>query len=186
MVIFETHATSLDNEAGLASGWYDVDLSPTGEQQARELGERRRLTGIDAVFCSDLTRARRTAEIAFGTRGIPLHAEPRLRECHYGDLTRAPAADVEVRRLDCIDNPFPGGESYTQAVARVQQWLSEKVTSSPSRTVVVIGHRATFYAFEHLLRRIPLRDVIAAPWHWQPGWTYAVTAGGPVGRVGGV
>ncbi len=32
---YETHATSLDSEAGLASGHYDVELSPTGEQQVR-------------------------------------------------------------------------------------------------------------------------------------------------------
>ncbi len=34
-LIFETHATSLDNEAGLASGWFDTDLSAAGESQAR-------------------------------------------------------------------------------------------------------------------------------------------------------
>src|SRR5690242_20877990 len=35
-LIFEAHATSLDNEAGLASGWFDVDLSSTGEEQRSE------------------------------------------------------------------------------------------------------------------------------------------------------
>lgn len=37
-LIFETHATSLDNEAGLASGWFDAGLSTTGEHQAQMLG----------------------------------------------------------------------------------------------------------------------------------------------------
>ena len=54
VVVFERHATSLDNEAGLASGWFDVGLSPRGEQQARELGERRRRGAFAAVYCSDL------------------------------------------------------------------------------------------------------------------------------------
>jgi broad specificity phosphatase PhoE len=72
VVVFETHATSLDNEAGLASGWFDVTLSATGEEQARQLGTRRRDDEFAAVFCSDLVRASRTAEIAFGNRALPI------------------------------------------------------------------------------------------------------------------
>jgi len=40
VVVFESHATSRDNEDGLASGWFDVALSATGEEQARLLGAR--------------------------------------------------------------------------------------------------------------------------------------------------
>jgi broad specificity phosphatase PhoE len=36
-VYFATHATTFDNEAGIASGRKDVALSPTGEAQARAL-----------------------------------------------------------------------------------------------------------------------------------------------------
>ena len=183
MLIFETHATSVDNEARLASGWYDADLSPAGERQAVELGDRHRGRQIDAVYCSDLIRARRTADIAFGTRGLPIHVDARLRECDYGTLTRAPAADVEARRLDCIDVPFPDGESYTQSVARVREWLSEVLRTPPEHPVLVIGHRATFYAFEHLLRGIPLRDAIAAPWQWQPGWEYSFAGFQRFGKI---
>jgi broad specificity phosphatase PhoE len=174
VLILETHATSLDNEAGLASGWYDVDLSPTGERQAQELGVRRASLEITNVFCSDLIRSRRTADIAFGSRGIPIHADRRLRECHYGDLTRSPSAEIEARRLDAIETPFPNGESYTQAVARVQEWLTDSVSSATQGALVVIGHRATFYAFEHLLKGVPLRDVIGRPWQWRPGWSYVL------------
>jgi hypothetical protein len=51
-IIFATHATSLDNERGLASGWYDADLSPRGIEQAQELGARYAEERFDAVFCS--------------------------------------------------------------------------------------------------------------------------------------
>jgi hypothetical protein len=40
-LVFETHATSVDNESGIASGWADAPLSPPGEEQARALGVRR-------------------------------------------------------------------------------------------------------------------------------------------------
>jgi broad specificity phosphatase PhoE len=97
ILVFETHATSFDNEAGLASGWYDVDLSPAGEAQARALGERRRDEALAAIYSSDLRRAVRTAEIAFGDRGLPIVQDRRLRECDYGRLTRQPGAALDPR-----------------------------------------------------------------------------------------
>lgn len=39
-IIFESHGTTFDNENHLSSGWFDVELSPLGEKQAKELGER--------------------------------------------------------------------------------------------------------------------------------------------------
>ena len=41
-IVYETHATSEDNEAGIATGWLPGRLSTHGREQARELGERRR------------------------------------------------------------------------------------------------------------------------------------------------
>ena len=171
-LVFETHATSLDNEAGLASGWFDVALSPTGETQARTLGERRRDDHFSVVFCSDLSRSFRTAEIAFGDRRLPIVRDARLRECDYGDLTRCPTSELEQRRLQHLVDPFPKGESYQQVVDRVARWLHEARQHLDAGTVLVIGHRATFYALEHLLNRVALHDAMTSPWIWQPGWTY--------------
>jgi 2,3-bisphosphoglycerate-dependent phosphoglycerate mutase len=172
VVVFESHATSLDNEAGLASGWYDVALSATGEEQASLLGARRRDDDLAAVFCSDLTRSFRTAEIAFRDRVLPIVRDARLRECDYGAFTRRSALEIEERRVLYVATPFPNGESYEQVVARVSAWLTEAATTFAGRTVLVIGHRATFYALEHLFTHIPLREAVTSTWHWQPGWTY--------------
>ena len=171
-LIFETHATSFDNEAGLASGWFDVDLSPLGEEQARELGHRRRGDELAAVVCSDLRRAVRTAEMAFHDRDVPIIREPRLRECNYGALTRRPSVEIEAQRVERISHAFPDGESYEAVTTRVAAWLDEAIRDFDGRRIVVIGHRATFYSLQYLLAAIPLRDAIAAPWAWQPGWAY--------------
>jgi broad specificity phosphatase PhoE len=99
-LVYETHATSLDNEEGLASGWFDAALSPTGVEQARMLGARRREDHLALVFSSDLSRSFRTAEIAFGDRSLPIIRDARLRECDYG-ATAFPAAEwVEAHRLN--------------------------------------------------------------------------------------
>ena len=113
-LIFETHALTTDNEAGIATGWLPGALSPRGRELARALGERHRHREVAAVFVSDLARAVQTAELAFGDRGIPIVRDARLRECDYGALTRHPAADIEARRASQIALPFPGGESYEQ------------------------------------------------------------------------
>lgn len=171
-LIFETHATSLDNEGGLASGWFDVALSATGEEQPRALGVRRRTDPLDAVFCSDLARSFRTAEIAFGDRSVPIIRDARLRECHYGDLTRRGTSEIDRRRLSHLVDPFPNGESYQDVVDRVSAWLTETVPGIHVGTILVIGHRATFFALEHLLKQVTLYEAVTAPWAWRPGWTY--------------
>lgn len=170
-LVFETHATSLDNEAGIASGWFDVALSATGEEQARALGERRRDDRLAAVFCSDLSRSFRTAEIAFGDRSLPIVRDARLRECDYGDLTRRPSSEIEQRRPQHLVDPFPNGESYQQVVDRVSGWLGD-VQHSDASAILIIGHRATQYALEHLLNQVTLHDAVTSPWAWQPGWVY--------------
>ncbi|MGH9626880.1 MAG: histidine phosphatase family protein [Bryobacteraceae bacterium] len=170
-LIFETHSTSLDNESGLASGHYDAALSPAGEIQAREMGERYKDEEISAVYCSDLQRSYRTAEIAFGVRGIPVMQDVRLRECDYGALTRESSEAVQALRSIHVDKPFPGGESYREATARVRSFLRALPDGGP---LLVVGHRATYYALEHLLGRKPLHEAVAAPWMWQPGWRYAL------------
>jgi broad specificity phosphatase PhoE len=170
-LIFETHSTSTDNEAGLASGHYDAPLSARGEREARELGERRSGQNFDAIFCSDLQRSYRTAEIAFPRREI--HRDSRLRECHYGEYTRRVAEFVHSQRLEMIDEPFPGGEGYAQVKARVKGFLDEIIARFPAGTVLIIGHRATWYSIESLAKGISLYKAMELSWEWSPGWTYS-------------
>ena len=96
-LIFEAHGTTFDNETHLSSGWYDVALSPKGEQQSREMGERYKDDHFDAIFCSDLQRAYKSAEIGFGDKW-PIIQDARLRECNYGDFTQKPSAIVDEEK----------------------------------------------------------------------------------------
>jgi broad specificity phosphatase PhoE len=84
-ILYETHAVSTDNEAGIASGWLPGELSPTGRQLATRRGERHRTRTIAAVFASDLARAVQTARIAASD-------EPRnlLRTTGRGEAARMP------------------------------------------------------------------------------------------------
>jgi broad specificity phosphatase PhoE len=57
-LIFETHALTTDNEAGIATGWRPGALSPRGRELARALGERHRHREVAAVFVSELAAQR--------------------------------------------------------------------------------------------------------------------------------
>lgn len=174
-IVFETHATSEDNEAGLASGWADPPLSRVGENQARVLGERYRGHRFDTVYCSDLARSYRTAELAVGD-AYPIVRDVRLRECNYGALNRAPVAVIEARKPTAIAVPFPDGESYEDTARRMRDFLRELVVRG-EQAVLVIGHRATQYGLEHWISGVSLEAAVTAPWRWQPGWTYELENG---------
>jgi broad specificity phosphatase PhoE len=170
-IIFESHATSLDNERGLASGHYDVDLSELGEQQASQLGERHKGEHFDAIFVSDLKRSFETGELAFG-KSFPIIKDSRLRECDYGDLTRKPDTEIASAKAKYIHEPFPGGESYVQVAERMKSFLQDLLKNYDGKKVMIIGHRATQYGLEHWINGVQLKQAITAPWHWQPGWEY--------------
>ena len=176
-IIFEAHGTTFDNEAHLSSGWNDVALSPLGEQQSREMGERYKDDHFDAVFTSDLARAYRSAEIGFGNRW-PIIRDKRLRECDYGDLTQKPSEVVDAEKPGRLHVPFPNGESYDQTLARMKSFLDDLSrdysASGGGKRVMIIGHRATQYAIQHILEGTPYEKLVTTHFKWQPGWVYEV------------
>ncbi|HEU4966388.1 MAG TPA: histidine phosphatase family protein [Candidatus Saccharimonadales bacterium] len=174
-IYFEAHGTTLDNEQKISSGWNDVALSPLGERQARELGERYAHTRLDAVFCSDLQRAYETARLAFDTR-LPIIQDVHLRECNYGQWNGAPKQQVEAYKETAITAPYPDGESYQDTSHRMKIFLERLLGDYDGKTALIIGHRATQYGLEEWINHIPLRDAVLAPWKWQPGWKYQLTS----------
>lgn len=172
-IIFEAHSTTFDNEAHLSSGHNDVELSPLGIKQAKELGERYENEHFDAIFCSDLQRSYKTAHIAFKDR-FPIIKDKRLRECDYGDLTRHPSSEVDPLKVRHITTSFPNGESYEQTSKRMKEFLDDLKQKYHGRNinVLIIGHRATQYGLEYWINGIGLKTLVTTPFKWQPGWTY--------------
>ncbi len=171
-IIFESHGTTYDNENEISSGHADAKLSPLGKKQAKELGERYQDKHLDAVFCSDLSRSYETGEIAFKDRDIQIIKDERLRECDYGNFTQHSSDEVKALKEKYIEVPFPKGESYEQTSVRMKDFLKDLLKNYGGKTVMVIGHRATQYGLERWIKGVPLKEVVTAPWQWQPGWTY--------------
>ena len=171
-IVFETHSISEDNNRGIATGWHHGRLSQEGRRFATELGNRRRNDGIQAIFPSDLRRAVETVEIALGDTPIPVLHDWRLRECDYGDHNGMPTAEVHRHRRQCLDEPYPRGESWRQAIHRVGCFLNDLPLRWEGGRVLVVGHVATRWAFEYYLNHVALEDLIEADFAWRAGWDY--------------
>ena len=86
------HGQSAWNLENRFTGWWDVDLTPKGEAEARAAGELMAARGLDFDLCftSLQTRAIRTLHIAQGAMDrlwLPVEKDWRLNERHYGGLT---------------------------------------------------------------------------------------------------
>ncbi|WP_152360664.1 histidine phosphatase family protein [Microlunatus speluncae] len=173
LIVFETHATTVDNEQERATGWLPGELSAAGREQAAALGMRIREHAPDAVIASDLDRARQTVEIACAGLEVPIFYDWRLRECHYGLLNGAPKAQVHGAGLDrFLRNPYPAGESWLGALARVDRSLDDLRQLWPGGRIVVVGHIATRWALRRRTESITLDELAGQPFRWQPGWEF--------------
>lgn len=175
-IIFESHSTSVDNELGIASGHLNSPLSEKGILQAQDLGTRYQDEAIEVVYCSDLIRSWETAKTAFVKKNIKIIEDSRLREWNYGKYNGALASEVEKLKKHYIHQPFPDGESLMMALNRMDGLLDticDRMTFK--KPVLIIGHRAVFYALEHRFNNCPLEELVARTWSWQPGLRYYET-----------
>ena len=171
-IYFAAHSTTIDNEAKLASGWKDDELSLLGIQQSKELGERFKDIKIDLICCSDFKRATDTVEIAFGDK-IPILVNKRLRELNYGDFNGKDKNVVESMKIKAIKIPFPNGESFEGGVSRTHEFYNELRKNYSSKTILVIGHRMTQYGLDTLSGKT-IEECLAIPFKWQPYWEYNI------------
>ena len=174
-IYFAAHATTTDNEAGLASGWKNVGLSELGIKQAKQLGFRFSGIKLDAICCSDLIRAIDTVKIAFEDK-IPVIIDKRLREVNYGDYEGKKSEVVAPLKKECINKPFPNGESYEQAMVRLHEFYNDlKKRYKDNETILVVGHRATQYGLDTMLGKTVEQCLEEQePFVWQPYWEYNI------------
>lgn len=106
----------------------NVPLSDAGRRQAELLGERLKKESIDAVWSSDLIRARETADIINEKIRAPRFIREGLREISFGDLEGLSDDVIMERYADFFaarasmkqDLPYPGGESAAVVIRRAR------------------------------------------------------------------
>lgn len=168
------HGETLHNRQRIFQGQSGQGLTDVGREQATRLGARlaRTPTRWDALFTSDLERARETAEILGGALGLSAEPDAGLREVYLGGWEGLHETEVKARFPEewgawrrGEDVPRGGGERLQEVSARMGAAIERIAERHAGGTVIVVSHGAaikSFLAFAlatTTLRLRPLRPV---------------------------
>jgi 2,3-bisphosphoglycerate-dependent phosphoglycerate mutase len=145
------HGQSQWNLENRFTGWWDVDVSEKGAEEARAAGRLMKAKGLDfdQTFTSVLTRAIKTLDLALEEMDrlwLPVEKDWRLNERHYGGLTglnkaetAAKHGDEQVhiwrRSFDVPPPPMEKGGKYDLSGDRRYAAIDVPVTESLKDTI---------------------------------------------------
>jgi broad specificity phosphatase PhoE len=141
----------------------DIALSSAGLAQATALGERLGTEPIEAVYASDLLRARDSAAPLAAARGTDVLVVPPLREMAMGRWEGLTFAEIRAREPALCDRwladpfamPFPDGESVSDLRARAVPAFRDVVERHVGQRIAVVAHGGT--------NRVILADALGLP-----------------------
>jgi broad specificity phosphatase PhoE len=144
-ILFIRHAET--EMAGRFCGHSDPDLNPQGRAQLLDLAQMLSAETMDAVYSSDLQRARSTAQAIAEARSIPLSLRPALREIDFGQWEglsweQIVDGDPEYSREWAAGyprHPAPGGEDFHAFEARILEEVNHLLDRGPIAVVTHAG-----------------------------------------------
>ena len=147
LVLIRHGETDMNRELRF-QGHVDASLNAVGHEQARRLGARMAGERADAVYVSDLLRARQTADPVASGLAIPYVTDTGLREQHFGRVDGMRVEDIQRDHPEAWagwlrfeqDFAMPEGESTRAFHARVMAAVQRLVALHPAQTVVVVTH----------------------------------------------
>lgn len=157
------HGESQWNLENRFTGWVDVPLSPKGEQEAREAGEKLKSYTFDKAYTSVLKRAIDTLTIVLNVTGqtkLPIEYDKALNERHYGALQGLNKAETATKYGDeqvklwrrSYDTPPPKdvtelnpdgySESLKDTAARALPYFKSKILPDvlAGKNILVAAH----------------------------------------------
>ncbi len=147
-LILIRHGQTDWNAIGRWQGQADPPLNDTGRAQAQQIALELQPLKLDALVCSDLRRARETAEIVAAALGLRVALEPRLREVNLGDWQGLHLDEIRARWPDQIrqwlESPLaarpPNGESIRELADRVLAAVRDIAAQYADRRVGIVAH----------------------------------------------
>ena len=127
-------------------GHADPPLNQLGRDQARALAARLGETPLDAIYSSDLARARETAEIVAASMGLDVVADPALREIDVGEWRGLTTPEIELRFPDGFRRHVDGGdgwelgETHAAMSARIVGAVTRVAAAHPGGRLLCVLH----------------------------------------------
>ena len=145
-LLLARHGQSDWNAARRWQGFADRPLTERGRAQAAELAERLADIALDAVYSSDLKRARETAEKVARVQGLDGTTEPRLREVNVGSWEGLTREEAEQRfpegfaRWRAGGTGWDDGETYGEMSKRVLAAVDDIARRHNGGRVLIVAH----------------------------------------------
>lgn len=169
-IIAIRHGETTWNVDARIQGHLDIPLNDTGHGQARRMAQALVDEPITAIYASDLSRARETAQYLGQVVGVEVIRERGLRERCFGEFEGKTFAEIEVllpeqslrwRKRDPEFAP-PGGESLLELRRRVVGTAERLAAEHPGELIALVGHGGVM----DILYRAATRQDIQAPRTW--------------------
>jgi broad specificity phosphatase PhoE len=122
------------NADGRLQGQTDRPLNDFGRRQARTLAEQLAGEELEAIYSSDLSRARETAEIVGERLDLPVELDPELREKDWGTWEGLTA--VERDRVEFVGE---SAEEHRERTLRALRRIAERHPGDGRVLVVTHG-----------------------------------------------
>ena len=147
-VFLVRHGATTWNLEKRAQGHADIALSEEGRKQAAHVANELSHEHIDAVYSSDLKRARDTGAAIAAAHGLEVQIDPDFREIDQGEWEGLTTEEIRDGWPDLWGpnrhyNTRPGGESPQQVRTRALKALKRAVSAHPGGTIVVVSHGGT-------------------------------------------
>ena len=165
------HGQTAWNAAARIQGHTDIELDDTGQWQARRVAQALGDEDLQAIYSSDLARARDTAAPLAALHGLPVGIDEGLRERGFGDFEGLSFAQIEARwpdqalawrRRDPAFGPR-GGEVLRDFCERVVAALTRLALAHRGQGIAVVTHGGVL----DVLYREATRITLEAPRTWQ-------------------
>ena len=163
-LILVRHGQTEWNAGGRYQGQSNVALSDTGRKQARFLAERFPVRQLDAIYTSDLDRAKETAECVGKRLGLTVYQEKAFRELSFGDWEGLTYQEISSRWPEEAEKLFtapdelviPHGETFRDLQKRALDKIYSLYERHIDQTVAVFAHGAINKTILAGLMHIPL------------------------------
>jgi alpha-ribazole phosphatase len=146
ILLIARHGQSDWNATRRWQGHADRPLTAKGREQAHALAARLAHIDLDAVYSSDLRRARDTAAVVAESQGLDFRELAELREVDVGSwagLTRAEAEERFPEGFARWKSGYPGwddGESYEAMADRIIAAVKQIALEHEDERVLIVSH----------------------------------------------
>ena len=170
-IVAVRHGQTGWNALGRIQGHTDIALDATGQRQAQRLAQTLSAESFDAIYSSDLMRARNTALAVSEVTGVPVLTDPGLRERHLGVFEGQTYAQIEARwpqeatRWRQRDPEFSaaGGETLKAFYERCVAATARLAQAHPAQHILLVAHGGVL----DVLYRAATRQDLRAPRTWE-------------------